>query len=151
MAEEPAPATERWLCLGRRQRADGTGLATAWRSLTDGQERLYLKLTGVVGGEYDITVSHSGDRTSVHGQPVYAGQADDVDPAQVGAWKAADQAAYAADRARLLEASARRRNELDEALRPVLEIAARLTSFGDRDALARYVTAKIYAARRAKD
>jgi hypothetical protein len=140
------PVMQRWVCLGRRWVAGRKRLYTVWRSTADGTDRYYAGLPGVVGGQYEVTVSRDGDSRTVHGTPVFTDRADPPDD-EVGAWEVADRAAYAAHRAHALQASAKRSSEVDTALVPLLRIAARLTSYADRDALVRYVTAKVHTAK----
>lgn len=143
---EEEPTTERWVCLGRRWSTGRRRLYTVWRSQADGTDRYYTALPGVVGGRYEVTVSRDGDSRTVHGTPTFTDRAD-LPADEIGAWEVADRAAYATHRAHTLEASAKRTSEVDTALAPLLRIAARLTAYADREALARYVAAKVHTAK----
>lgn len=137
--------TERWICMGRRWSPSKNKLYTMWRD-SNGEERSFIKLPGYVGNDYNVVVQYREDGgCSVFGDAVFAGRTDD-DDAQIGAWRAQDQAAYAAQQSYRLEQSTKRRSEVDDALTDLLAIAAKLPGYGDRDALARYVTAKIHSA-----
>jgi hypothetical protein len=142
MTEQENRTDEQWICMGRRW--NGKQLYTLWRR-ADGIENGYQKLPGIPGGEYSISTGLEDGNRVVWGNPTYVRRAD-ISLDEIAAWRTSDQAAYAEDRQRLLEASAKRTNELDDALKPLLEIAARLKSWGDKDALVRYVTAKVYGA-----
>jgi hypothetical protein len=139
--------TERWICLGRRWSSSKNKMYTMWRD-SHGEERFFAKFSGHVGNDYTVTTQRGDDGgCSVFGDAVFAGRTDE-DDAQIGAWRALDQAAYAAQQSYRLEQSAKRRSEVDDALTDLLAIASKLPGYGDRDALARYVTAKIHSATR---
>jgi hypothetical protein len=148
---EDATVTERWLCLGRRWGERQARLYTLWRSLADDRDRYYTKVPGTLGCVYEVTVARTGDNVAgrtVHGDARFLNRTDDVPPEQLGAWEVADRAAWASHRAHALEASAKRSSEVDTALAPLIDIAARLTTYADRAALAAYVTAKVHTARK---
>jgi hypothetical protein len=148
---DTGPASERWLCLGRRWSERDTRIYTLWRSLDDGRDRYYAKLPGTLGCQYEVSATPTGDTGTgriVHGDARFLDRTTDTPPEQLGAWEVADRAAWAARRAHALEASAKRSSEVDTALAPLLGIAARLTTYADRAALAAYVTAKVHTAKK---
>jgi len=78
---------EQWTCAGRRRAAGSKRLSTAWVD-AQGRQRLYAKVTGVVGGQYEVSVQHAGDTATVYGRPPFIRPAD-REPAEVGGWEVA--------------------------------------------------------------
>ena len=107
-------------------------------------EELWFPKTGTraaVGSQYKVTVKRADGVTSIIGTPQYAGRACD-DDLRRQLWA---QHSAAATRLELIRAerSDARRNALDEAVAPLLEIARTLRTTAERDALAVYVIRKI--------
>jgi hypothetical protein len=98
-----------------------------------------------VGSQYKVTVKRDGGVTSIIGTPQYAGRARD-DDLRRQLWA---QHSAATTRLELIRAERNdaRRNALDEAIAPLLEIARTLRTTAERDALAVYVIRKIAGSR----
>lgn len=94
-----------------------------------------------VGSQYTVHVSRHGETITLHGAPAYAGSAAGE------AIRRALWAGHTIARTRLemirAERSDARRSVLDEALAPLLELAAPLRTGTERDALAAYVLRKL--------
>jgi len=137
----PEPVAELWTYGGLRVGKDGRRLY-AW--LDPGGEELLFSRTGrmAVGSQYTVRVTRDGTVT-MHGTPEYAGSAaDEATRAPCGPrtpWRRPRLEALRAER------SAARRNALDEALGPLLELAAPLRTTAGRNALAAYVIGKLHS------
>lgn len=154
MNDHPTPedhndgyAYERWTYIGRRLSPRGKPMLV-WLD-TDG-EKHWFALTGrikmpVVGGVYQLPVNRQPDGGGLRSRLSQAEfQEVHHDNVHIGRWQTADLTA-ATELARIrLEASARRRNALDEALAPVLDIATGLRSYADKETLARYAARRIH-------
>lgn len=93
-----------------------------------------------VGSHYTVQVSRHDGTLTLHGTPEYAGSAaDEATRRALWAEHTLAQTQVEASRA---ERDAARRNALDEALAPLLEVAAGLRTGAQRDALAAYVIRK---------
>jgi hypothetical protein len=139
--------TESWTYLGRRiTRTDDTAVQV-WLDAA-GEEHRFGAGRGpnpVVGGIYQLPVHRNAATNSLRiqpGQARYRGRHDN--PVHIGQWQAADITTATRLAEQRLEASARRRNTLDDALKPVLDIAAGLKAYADKDTLARYITRRIH-------
>lgn len=97
-----------------------------------------------VGSHYTIQVSRHEGTITLHGPPAYAGSAAGE------ATRRALWAEHTVAQTRLemirAERKAAHRNALDEALAPLLEVAAPLRTSAERDALAAYVLRKLHHA-----
>ena len=140
-ATDPEPAQERWTYAGVRV-LDGKR-QHAWLDPT-GEELLFSRTGGsmAIGSHYTAQVIRRDDgRTILRGTPVYAGPAADETT------RRRLQAEHTAAQTRLElirgERNAARRNALDEALAPLLEVAAGLRTSAERDALAVYILRRI--------
>jgi hypothetical protein len=140
----PEPATETWTYGGIRAGRDGKR-RHAWLD-PGGEELLFPAAQGrpAIGSHYTARVTRDGDGVTLHGTPEYAG-------GQVG--DGTRRALWSADtlaRTRLetlrAERDDARRNALDEAIAPLLELAAPLRTGAQRDALAAYVIRKLHEA-----
>jgi hypothetical protein len=147
---EPDPyvniPTEKWVFGGVRVSRDGTRLY-AWID-PSGTELLY-KPSGspVVGSIYTARITRGVDddgdpRVTCHGEPEYTGDGY-VDPEQRRELFAQDSVARTRLAMLRAERASERRDALDEALEPLVEIAAKLRTGADRDAFAAYVLRKI--------
>jgi hypothetical protein len=141
---EPEPATETWTYGGVRVGPGGKRVF-AWLD-AGGEQRLFSR-TGArmaVGSQYEVRVSRGEDTLMLHGTPAYAGSAA-PEAVRRALW-----AEHAVAQARLemirAERSAARRSALDEALAPLLELAAPLRTGPERDALAAYILRKLHTA-----
>ena len=112
-----------------------------------GEELLFASAGGrpAIGSLYTARVTRSDDGITLHGTPGYTGS-------QAGqAARQALRAAHALAQTRLetlpAERDAARRSALDEALAPLLELAAPLRTRAQRDALAAYVLRRLHEAR----
>jgi hypothetical protein len=139
---KPEPVEERWTYAGVRVSKDAKR-QYLWLDPT-GEELILARAGGslAVGSSYTVLVIRRDDGTiAVRGTPVYAGLA--ADEATRGALWAAHTAAQTRLELIRAERNAARRNTLDEALVPLLEVAAGLRTSAERDALAVYVLRKI--------
>jgi hypothetical protein len=140
-ATDPEPAQERWTYAGVRV-LDGKR-QHAWLDPT-GEELLFARTGGsmAVGSHYTAQVIRRDDgRITLRGTPIYAGSAAG-EATRLALW-----AKHTAAQTRLelirAERNAARRNALDEALAPLLEVAAGLRTSAERDALAAYILRRI--------
>jgi len=138
----PEPTQERWTYAGVRVSSDGKR-QHAWLD-PSGKELLFRQGRGptAVGSHYTAQVIRRDDgRIILRGTPLYAGSAADE------ATRRALWAEHIAAQTRLelirAERNAARRNALDEALAPLLEVAAGLRTSAERDALAVYILRRI--------
>jgi hypothetical protein len=140
----PVPDTETWIYGGIRAGTDGKR-RHAWIDPA-GQEHWFSR-TGArmaVGSRYTVQVSRHDGTLTLHGTPEYAGPA--ADQATRRALWAEHTLAQTQIEASRAERDAARRNALDEALAPLLEVAAGLRTGAQRDALAAYVIRKLHNA-----
>ena len=97
-----------------------------------------------VGSHYTVQVSRHDGTLTLHGTPEYAGSAAD-EATRRALWTEHTLAQTRLESIRA-ERDAARRNALDEALAPLLELAAPLRTSAQRDALAAYVIRKLHNA-----
>jgi hypothetical protein len=138
------PVTETWTYGGIRADKDGK----RWHAWVDpaGEEHWFARTGGrmAVGSRYTARVTRRDDGISLHGTPEYAGsQADRETRATIWTEHTLAQTRIEALRA---ERDAARRNALDEAIAPLLELAAPLRTGAQRDALAAYVIRTLHNA-----
>jgi hypothetical protein len=139
---ENEPAAEVWTYPGIRVGARGTRVH-AW--LDARGEELWFAKTGAraaVGSLYTVQVTRNGDATSIQGTPTYTGRAVG-DQTRQRLWTEHTTATARLQMIRS-ERAASRRNALDEAIAPLLELARPLRTAADRDALAAYVIRKLH-------
>lgn len=139
-SDEPEFVTERWVYLGPH----GGSASHVWRDPSE-QKLVYDKLKArIFGGIYSVQVRRQDDSVRVLRDVTWTGErAEDAAAIEVQARKTEVMNA----RIRL-EKNSSRHATIDEAIEPLIEIAANLISTTDRAALAEYVTSKIHAARR---
>jgi hypothetical protein len=145
-APEPGPAAETWAYGGIRAGGDGK----KWHAWVDaaGDEHWFARTTGrpAVGSHYTAQVTRRDDGgITLHGTPQYAGSGAGPE-ARAALWTAHTLAQTQIEALRA-ERDAARRNALDEAIAPLLELAAPLRTGAQRDALAAYVIRKLHTAR----
>lgn len=139
----PSTVEQRWAYEGIRTLHGKKTHALIDESGT-GATRFYHPVrAGLVIGEiYRVTVSRRGEHTILHGDPRYAG--DGRVEAQVAAqWRAQDIAARSSLALVRQHREAARRDQLRDALDPLLDIAATLRTRDDRTAFAAYVLTEI--------
>ena len=140
----PEPAAETWTYGGIRAGKDGKR-RHAWLD-PGGEELLFASAGGrpAIGSLYTARVTRGDDGITLHGTPEYTGsQADQA--ARRALWTAHTLAQTRLETLRA-ERDAARRSALDEALAPLLELAAPLRTGAQRDALAAYVLRRIHEA-----
>lgn len=140
----PVPDTETWIYGGIRAGPDGKR-RHAW--IDPAGEELWFSRTGArmaVGSHYTVQVSRHDSTLTLHGTPEYAGSA--ADQATRRALWTEHTLAQTQIEASRAERDAARRNALDEALAPLLQVAAGLRTGAQRDALAAYVIRKLHNA-----
>jgi hypothetical protein len=140
----PVPDTETWIYGGIRAGQDGKR-RHAWIDPA-GQEHWFSRVGArmAVGSRYTVQVSRHDGTLTLHGTPEYAGSA--ADQATRRALWTEHTLAQTQIEASRAERDAARRNALDEALAPLLEVAAGLRTGAQRDALAAYVLRKLHNA-----
>jgi hypothetical protein len=124
------PETERWIYGGIRAGQDGKR-RHAW--IDPAEQEHWFSRTGArmaVGSHYTVQVSRDGTLT-LHGTPEYAGSA--ADQATRRALWAEHTLAQTQIEASRAERDAARRNALDEALTPLLEVAVGLRTGAQRE------------------
>jgi hypothetical protein len=140
-------ATGEELCTYGGVRVSGRGQRVyAW--IDQAGEELWFAKTGThaaVGSQYKVTVKRDDGVTSIIGTPQYAGRACD-DDLRRQLWAQHSAATTRLELARA-ERNDARRNALDEAIAPLLEIARTLRTTAECDALAVYVLRKIAGSR----
>jgi hypothetical protein len=141
----PGPAAETWAYGGIR--ADKAG--KRWHAWLDaaGQEHWFARTGGsrmAVGSHYTLRVTRRDDGAiTLHGTPEYArSQADEATRRTLWTEHTLAQTRIESLRA---ERDAARRSALDEAIAPLLELAAPLRTGAQRDALAAYVIRKLHS------
>jgi hypothetical protein len=140
----PQPPAETWIYGGVRVGKGGKRLH-AW--LDAGGEELLFSRTGArmaVGSRYTVRVSRHDGTITLHGTPAYADSAAD-EATRRTLWAEHTVAQTRLEMIRA-ERNAARRSALDEALAPLLEVAAPLRTSAERDALAAYVLRKLHTA-----
>lgn len=133
--------TETWVYLGTRLDRDKKAVH-AWRD-NDGETRIFGKLkAAVVGGGYTIDVERRDDGgvTVSPSTLSYIGAC----AADLDAIVLEHRAALKALEAARLERSTARRDVLEDAIAPLLELASRTQSHAGKAALVEYVTRRIY-------
>jgi hypothetical protein len=134
--------TERWTFAGTRVNAKGKRVH-AWLE-PGGSAYLYApKGSPVIGGVYTVQVKREDDSVR-RTEPQYDGEINpDIDRAEL---QARDHAA----KVRLAGIAAERKQggyqALDEAIEPLVKVAAKLRTGAERDALIAYVTRRLNAA-----
>jgi hypothetical protein len=130
---------ETWTYAGRRE-AKGKRYYV-WLDAS-GAERYYAKVPATsVGGRYIIKVRNEGERVIVLSDPVYLGDRVDVEARLT--MEAQDLVAVARLAGLARERSDSRKAALDEALAPLIAIAANLKFGHERDAFLAYVIRRI--------
>lgn len=138
-------AAEQWVCQGTRVTSKGQR-ATSW--LPPGSQRVLF--TGqakyVTGATYEVQASREDGSTYMTGRPRFVSPPDHTDQ-QVRVWAAstADAEAHLARKA--METKAKGVDAIDEALAPLIKIAAAMSSGAERDMLAVTVLRRIQRAR----
>jgi hypothetical protein len=140
----PEPVTETWTFGGIRADKDGK----KWHAWVDAaSEEHWFARTGsrmAVGSRYTAQVTRrDGGGITLHGTPEYAGSQADQAVRQV-LWTEHTLAQTRIEALRA-ERDAARRNALDEAIAPLLGLAAPLRTSAQRDALAAYVIRKLHS------
>ncbi len=106
------------------------------------RERYYAKLPAItIGGRYTVTVAREGEQVSVYGEARYTGPP--VDDRARREMEALDIAAMAILAAQAREHNDARRKALDDAVRPLADIAAKLKFGHERDAFLAYVIRRL--------
>ena len=143
----PEPVTETWTYGGIRADKDGK----KWHAWADpaGEEHWFARTGGgrmAVGSHYTVRVTRRDDGgITLHGTPEYAGSQAGRET-RAALWT---EHTLAQTRVEILRAErdAGRRNALDEAIAPLLELAGPLRTGAQRDALAAYVIRKLHNSR----
>lgn len=134
-------ATERWTYLGKKRVTGGT-VRHAWRDESGDGPLLFKKLkAGVVGGIYEV------DATRNDAGGVSVG----VDVAFTNQWASDREVLVLEDRAEAkalerdrLERAGAKKDALEEAARPLLDLAARTRTQAGKAALVDYITRQIW-------
>jgi hypothetical protein len=142
---EPGYTAETWRWMGERVGAKGDR-RNVWQDPAG--EALYFAAKpstagGVVGGYYTAAVQRHDDAKSLSLRSVQFARPPGRGDALADQWRAEDRAAKARVSARRRERDAARANELDEALAPLLAIAANLRTHADQEALMMLVLRKM--------
>jgi hypothetical protein len=134
---------EEWTYLGRRLNANRT-LQAVWRD-PDGTDRWYpVKHAGqVIGGTYRVKIQqNTGGSVSLYLDPEYLDR--DV-PAEAAEWQLADITAVARTKSLASERRTAKRDALDLALDPLLDLARDLRTGAERDVFAAYILRQVNA------
>ena len=143
--EDTERTTERWVYAGIRVTRQGKR-AAAWID-EGGHELLFGERTAdyVIGAAYEARVRRQGEGTSLYGKPRFAASRDPGDP-QPAVWEVESRAAKIRLTCASRERQAAKQSALDEALAPLEEIAARLRTKDEIDALITVVTRRLATA-----
>lgn len=140
--DEPTRAgrvEEVWTFAGRRE-SDGKRYY-AWQD-GHGEERYYAKVQAhAIGGKYALLVTRTGEQVSVYPEARYTGER--VDEGTRREMEALDIAAVALLAAQARDRNDARRKALDDAIRPLADIAAKLRFGHERDAFLAYVIRRL--------
>jgi hypothetical protein len=137
--DEAGRVEEVWTYAGRRV-LDGKRYY-AWQDGT-GRERYYAKSSAsVIGGRYTVSVGCEGDRVCMYGEPRYTG--DYLDAQTRREMEVLDIAAMAVLAAQARERRDARQKALDDALQPLVDLAAKVSFGHERDALLAYVIRRL--------
>jgi hypothetical protein len=134
---------ETWVYTGVRRTASGQA-RQSWRDEA-GRSYIYPGRYGhlVTGGYYTVDVNRA-DESLTRYAPVYTGRR--VDAEERAALEAQEFGVKAQIAREARERKDRKDSALNDALRPLLAVAAKLNGTADREALARYVAARIHQA-----
>jgi hypothetical protein len=137
---------ERWVYAGIRVLRGKA--AQAWITDSGDGETVYFSPRGgpVVGEIYRASVTRQGESVTLHGTPRYAGDGR-VNHERAADLLAGQQVAQALLAVARLERAAAKRNELDAALDPLRQIARRMKTSAEKDALVAYILRAILSAR----
>lgn len=148
-AAEPDPVSEVWTYVGRRANDKAAHAASAWLDAS-GEERWYTSpkmAATVVGGRYRLDVVRDGDRASViPSSREYVEFDADADADAVARWLVLDEAARAKHSRRAAERKAAKNTALDEALRPLEQVARQCKSIYEVDELVAIARTRIFKA-----
>jgi hypothetical protein len=142
----PPPSEEFWLYAGRRIGRTGQPV-DAWVPNEDGTGDVVLYAAGrgpghVVGASYRVRVDRHDPGTMMHGAPEFhRGQVASMELRVE--WAARDMATRARLSAQRRERAAARHNDLDELIEPLRQVAAKLRTAADRDALVAHVLRRL--------
>lgn len=142
-APAPEPAAEQWIWVGRRMDRKGA-MSAVWQDPAGNWLWYKTSMAGLaIGATYEAQVIRGEDsRVTLRGRPRFTGGGGrHPDAAQ---WEAQELADKAEARRRSREKDAARNTALDEALEPLLDIAAGLRTGADRDAFAAHVLNAIH-------
>lgn len=136
--------TETWTYAGQRVGSD----RKRWGAWVDGEGkvRLYAEARAahyVVAGRYEVQVRHADGKTWRRPDPQYTGERDDSRAAEHAT---ADHIARIKLAAAKVERSHLKQDALDDALAPLMKLAAAYRNQSDQDALAAYVIRQLHAA-----
>jgi hypothetical protein len=113
----------------------------AWQDGT-GRERYYAKSSAsMIGGRYTVSVEREGDRVSMYGEPRHTG--DHLDAQTRREMETLDIAAMAVLATQARERRDSRQKALDDALQPLVDLAAKVSFGHERDALLAYVIRRL--------
>lgn len=147
MTDDEEFRPELWTYAGRQAPDTGTRFSDVWVDQS-GQRLRYGSVPGrsAIGSIYRVEVRRHGDNgvSARLRDREYVGRSADADA--IVQWQIEDLLAAQIVAKRQLEASDRRRNDLDDALKPLLAIAAGLKGHAAREALVSYVTHKLWIA-----
>jgi hypothetical protein len=146
---QPTPTVERWIYGGLRL-GTGNHKCHAWSTEGSDHELLFRhKRSGswAIGGIYLVTVTRDDGKVYLHDpqSATFAGRAGDL--TERGRLEAMDLATRTELAAITLQRKAKTDPALDEALQPLLAIAAQLPTQIQVRALIGYVTEKLHSAR----
>jgi len=142
---EPERTAERWRWMGIRLGTSDTKSAL-WQDAR-GETRVFAvnrrTEASAIGGYYTAQVTRKDDGSlTLHGAPQFEDGADRDDELATQ-WAAEDRVARVILRRLARERSAAKQDPLDQALEPLLTVAAKLRTGHDRDALAAYVLRRL--------
>lgn len=145
-ASEPEPTVEQWIFGGVRVLNDKRVHAWIDKEITPetGRERLYTaKGKFVIGGVYEVKISRDGGKMAMIGEPKYTGETANYEDRRL-LW-AKESAALTRLSALSRERNDAKQNALDEAMEPLIEVARKLRTGAEKDALVAYIIRRIYS------
>lgn len=138
--------TEEWLYQGRRLSRERK-IVYAWHSLVGDHTYFFTKVAGqVIGGVYEIPVKRTADEIYVRGAPTFLRLSEHDTDEDRSVWQAQDRDAKAKQDAAAWEKRMAKTGGLDEALAPLLAVAAKCRTAAEVEALVAATSRAIWKA-----
>jgi hypothetical protein len=141
MSDQPETRTEEWVHTGVRVSSKGKRVTT-WQVPSGKAISFIERKSYITGGVYTVKVSDAeGGGIVRHGDPRWDHRYDNDD--DVAQWRAREVAAEAALAHKVNERAAAKRDALNEAMNPLVNIARTLRTSAERDAFIAHIINRI--------